>query len=507
MKPTLVTGASGFLGWHVARLAGRARAARSGAGPAGQPGRELDVEPVPAICATRVARTRREPAAAWSFTWPPITGSGRADPANCTTPTSTARATCWKRPAAGVDRVVYTSTVGCIGVPPGGEGDEDHPVSLDGHEGRLQALQVPGRASGAGVRGGLPVVIVNPTAPMGDHDIKPTPPADRPGFPARRHAGFIDTGLNVVDARDVALGHLAGVRARPAGRALHSGIGKPDAGADPGETGRHHGPSGAHRAVCRTPGLVRGRVQHRVGAGHRKAAAGAARRGPHGAQEDVGFARQGRARTGLRSRVPRKALRRAVEWFRANGYAVSRRRAPRVRRAPGFVPAVRSWRGRSIGRDGRRGRARSAAGGEWRGRGAWAAARWRAGSGFQPERSSAWDSAARWIRRWKWPRWSWPRQWMPGPPVRRAPAGRVPAPALQPACVASIDHVAQTAAEKRACGYRGIRRGNGGGGVAQFAAAHGHPPFCVRSVTDLAGREHGQRFQCKALRPTAISIQ
>jgi dihydroflavonol-4-reductase len=56
---------------------------------------------------------------------------------------------------------------------------------------------------------GLPVVIVNPTAPVGDHDIKPTPTGRivldflKGDMPA-----FIDTGLNVVDARDVALGQL-----------------------------------------------------------------------------------------------------------------------------------------------------------------------------------------------------------------------------------------------------------------------------------------------------------
>jgi len=56
---------------------------------------------------------------------------------------------------------------------------------------------------------GFPVVIVNPTAPVGDHDVKPTPTGKivldflNGGMPA-----FIDTGLNVVDARDAALGHL-----------------------------------------------------------------------------------------------------------------------------------------------------------------------------------------------------------------------------------------------------------------------------------------------------------
>ncbi len=58
-------------------------------------------------------------------------------------------------------------------------------------------------------RAGLPVVIVNPTAPVGDHDFKPTPTgkivAD---FMAGAMPAYIDTGLNVVDARDCARGHL-----------------------------------------------------------------------------------------------------------------------------------------------------------------------------------------------------------------------------------------------------------------------------------------------------------
>ena len=82
-----------------------------------------------------------------------------------------------KPPAsAGVERVVYTSTVGCIGFPHGGMGDETTPVSLAdmaGHYKRSKFLAEQVALEFA--RGGLPVVIVNPTAPIGDHDVKPTP--------------------------------------------------------------------------------------------------------------------------------------------------------------------------------------------------------------------------------------------------------------------------------------------------------------------------------------------
>jgi len=111
--------------------------------------------------------------------------------------------------AAGVERVVYTSTVGAVGIPHGGIGDEDTPVSLADMEGdykrsKFMAEQVALEFA----RGGMDVVIVNPTAPMGDHDFKPTPTGQivadflRGAMPA-----YVDTGLNVVDARDAAEGH------------------------------------------------------------------------------------------------------------------------------------------------------------------------------------------------------------------------------------------------------------------------------------------------------------
>jgi dihydroflavonol-4-reductase len=111
---------------------------------------------------------------------------------------------------AGVERVIYTSTVGCIGVPDGKPGDESTEVSLEEMSGaykrsKFQAEQVALEFA----RAGLPVIIVNPTAPIGDHDFKPTPTGKivvdylKGQIPA-----FIDTGLNLVDAEDTAEGHL-----------------------------------------------------------------------------------------------------------------------------------------------------------------------------------------------------------------------------------------------------------------------------------------------------------
>ena len=111
---------------------------------------------------------------------------------------------------AGVQRVVYTSTVGCIGMPKDRSGDEDTPVSIDdmvGHYKRSKWLAEQVAIEQA--RAGLPVVIVNPTAPVGDHDWKPTPTGKIiVDFLRGKLPAFVDTGLNLVDARDTALGHL-----------------------------------------------------------------------------------------------------------------------------------------------------------------------------------------------------------------------------------------------------------------------------------------------------------
>jgi dihydroflavonol-4-reductase len=111
---------------------------------------------------------------------------------------------------AGVEKVVYTSTVGCIGIPEDRPGSEDVEVHLEEMTGaykrsKFQAEQLALEFA----RAGLPVVIVNPTAPIGDHDFKPTPTGKivvdflKGAMPA-----FVDTGLNLVDVEDISEGHL-----------------------------------------------------------------------------------------------------------------------------------------------------------------------------------------------------------------------------------------------------------------------------------------------------------
>jgi dihydroflavonol-4-reductase len=111
---------------------------------------------------------------------------------------------------AGVGRVVYTSTVGCIGIPPGGIGDETTPVSFEHMAGDYKRSKfLAEQVALEFAREGLDVVIVNPTAPIGDHDVKPTPTGKIVlDFLNGQMPAFIDTGLNVVDVRDTAAGHL-----------------------------------------------------------------------------------------------------------------------------------------------------------------------------------------------------------------------------------------------------------------------------------------------------------
>lgn len=110
----------------------------------------------------------------------------------------------------GVPRIVYTSSVATLGLPGDGRpGDEDTPVALGdmvGHYKRSKFLAEALVKQFADE--GLPVVIVNPSTPIGPHDIKPTPTGRivRDAIAGRLPA-YVDTGLNVVHVDDVAEGH------------------------------------------------------------------------------------------------------------------------------------------------------------------------------------------------------------------------------------------------------------------------------------------------------------
>ncbi|MGH7204570.1 MAG: hopanoid-associated sugar epimerase [Nitrospiraceae bacterium] len=111
----------------------------------------------------------------------------------------------------GTERIVYTSTIGAIGLPTdGGLGTEETPVSLsqmagDYKRSKYLAEQEVLKLANAG----LPVVIVNPSAPVGKGDIKPTPTGQMiVDFMKGRMWAYIETGMNLVDVDDVAVGHL-----------------------------------------------------------------------------------------------------------------------------------------------------------------------------------------------------------------------------------------------------------------------------------------------------------
>jgi dihydroflavonol-4-reductase len=113
--------------------------------------------------------------------------------------------------AAGVRRVVYTSSVATIGIPKDGSaGTEASPSTLAdmiGHYKRSKFLAE--EVAREAVRAGTAVVIVNPSTPVGPGDVKPTPTGQMVfDAAAGRMPAYVDTGLNIVHVDDVASGHL-----------------------------------------------------------------------------------------------------------------------------------------------------------------------------------------------------------------------------------------------------------------------------------------------------------
>ncbi len=211
MRPTLVTGATGFLGWHVAhKLLARGEKVRALVRKTSRV-RELDGEVVVgdlrdpeslalAVAGCAVVYHVAADYRLWAKDPSELYRSNVEGTRNLLTAARD----------AGVERVVYTSTVGCIGLPRDRPGDEESEVHLEEMAGaykrsKFQAEQVATEFA----RAGFPVVIVNPTAPVGDHDFKPTPTGKivvdylKGDLPA-----FVDTGLNLVDVDDTAEGHL-----------------------------------------------------------------------------------------------------------------------------------------------------------------------------------------------------------------------------------------------------------------------------------------------------------
>jgi dihydroflavonol-4-reductase len=224
----------------------------------------------------------------------------------------------------GVRRVVYTSSVATMGFTRNGNpADEDSPVALAdmiGHykRSKFMAEQV---AMNAG-RSGLQVVIVNPTTPVGEQDIKPTPTGRIIlDFLKRKFPAYVDTGLNLVDVTECARGHVAALERGKSGEryilggedltlkqildklAAITGLSSPTVKL----------PYFFAFAAAAVDETVTGRILHRepratidaVRMGRKKMFASSAK-----AERELGW-----------KLIPvESALRRAVEWFRGNGY-------------------------------------------------------------------------------------------------------------------------------------------------------------------------------------------
>ena len=226
---------------------------------------------------------------------------------------------------SGVRRVVYCSSVATMGFTETGQiVDEETPVSLNdmvGHYKRSKFLaeQVALEAG----RAGGDVVVVNPTTPVGESDIKPTPTGRIiVDFLMRKFPAYVDTGLNLVDVEEVAHGHiLAMEKARPGERYILGGenltlkqiLDKLSA-----ITGLPSPTLRVPHAVAMTfaafdqffTGIVRNKEPRAtidaVKMGRKKMFASSAK-----AEQELGY----------RIAPVQNALRRAVEWFQAHGYA------------------------------------------------------------------------------------------------------------------------------------------------------------------------------------------
>jgi dihydroflavonol-4-reductase len=230
----------------------------------------------------------------------------------------------------GVRRVVYTSSVATMGFTSrdssrnGRVADEESPVSLAdmiGHYKRSKYMAEQAAVEAA--RSGVDVVIVNPTTPIGERDIKPTPTGRIVlDFLKRKFPAYVETGLNLVDATECARGHV---------QALEKG--------NPGERyilggenltlkqilDRLAAITGLRSPTVKLPyvfafatGVVDEMVTGRILGREPRATIDAVRMG-----RKMMFVSSAKAERelGWRTIPVDGALRRSVEWFRDNGYA------------------------------------------------------------------------------------------------------------------------------------------------------------------------------------------
>jgi dihydroflavonol-4-reductase len=225
----------------------------------------------------------------------------------------------------GVRRVVYTSSVATVGFTSNGHpAAEDSPVSLADMIGpykrsKFLAEQIAMEAG----RSGMHVVTVNPTTPIGEQDIKPTPTGRIVvDFMKRRFPAYVETGLNLVDVRECARGHVAALEKGKSGERYILG-------------GEDLTLKQILDRLARITGLPSPRVKlpyvfaFAAGVVDEAITGGILHREPRATVDTVRmgkkkmFASSDKAGRELGwTIVPvEAALRRAVEWFRSNGYA------------------------------------------------------------------------------------------------------------------------------------------------------------------------------------------
>jgi dihydroflavonol-4-reductase len=127
----------------------------------------------------------------------------------------------------GVRRVVYTSSVGTLALGGARPANENARAELDDMVGDYKRSKfLAERVVEGWIDRGLPIVVVSPSTPIGERDARPTPTGRIVvDFLNGRLPAYVDTGLNLVDVRDVALGHLlAAERGRPGQRYILGGV-------------------------------------------------------------------------------------------------------------------------------------------------------------------------------------------------------------------------------------------------------------------------------------------
>jgi len=225
----------------------------------------------------------------------------------------------------GARCVVYTSSVATMGFTGNARpADEDSPVALAdmiGHykRSKFMAEQVALEAGRSGMR----VVTVNPTTPIGEQDVKPTPTGRIVvDFLKRKFPAYVETGLNLVDVRECARGHIAALEKGKSGERYILG-----------------GENLTLKQILDKLGAISGLpspkvklpyfVAYLAGAVDETVSGRLLGRAPRATIETVRMGKKkmwassskAERELGWKTIPADDALRRAVEWFRANGYA------------------------------------------------------------------------------------------------------------------------------------------------------------------------------------------